>query len=217
MIIVLLGAPGSGKGTQATAISQKYKVPHISTGDIFRKSLSEGAPLGLKAKGFMEKGELVPDSLVVELVEERLQNPDVLSGFLLDGFPRTRVQAEALDSALSKDGKAIDHVVLLDVSEEKILSRLSGRRVCGSCGAVYHTDHNPPPPSLECPSCKGKIIQRPDDSLDSVKIRLKTYDDMTNPLIAYYEAKGLIRKINGDQDPKLVAEEIAKALGKSQS
>jgi adenylate kinase len=213
MIIILLGAPGSGKGTQAKAISQKFGVPHISTGDIFRKSLSEGAPLGLKAKAYMEKGELVPDSLVLELTEERLRNPDSLGGFLLDGFPRTKVQAEALDAALSKDKKAVDHVVLLEVPESVILSRLSGRRVCSSCGAVYHTDHNPPPQSMECPSCHGKIIQRPDDQLESVKVRLKTYDDLTNPLIAYYEAKGLIRKVNGNQDPKIVAEEIEKALG----
>jgi adenylate kinase len=213
MIIVLLGAPGSGKGTQAPALSQKFKVPHISTGDIFRKNLADGTPLGLKAKGYMEKGELVPDNLVLELVEDRLKNPDVKDGFLLDGFPRTRVQAEALDAALSKGGKGIDHVVLLDIPEEVILKRLSGRRVCSSCGAVFHTDRKPPPPSMECPSCdKGKIIQRPDDQLDSVKVRLKAYDDLTNPLIAYYEAKGLLRRVNGDLDPEGVGKEIEKVL-----
>jgi adenylate kinase len=212
MIIVLLGPPGSGKGTQATAISEFYKIPHISTGDIFRKNLAEGTALGLKAKGFMESGVLVPDDVVLELQEDRLKEPDCKNGFLLDGFPRTGVQAEAFDKSLAQSKKKIDHVVLLLVSDDLILQRLSGRRVCKSCGATYHLIYNPPPQDLICPKCKSEIYQRADDSMESIKVRLKVYNDLTDPLIAYYDKFGLIRRVKGDLSPKEVEEGILKAL-----
>ncbi|MDR2460819.1 MAG: adenylate kinase [Deltaproteobacteria bacterium] len=213
MIIVLLGPPGTGKGTQAAAIKERFSLPHISTGDIFRKNLADGTPLGLEAKGFMERGELVPDKLVLELVEDRLKNPDTEKGFLLDGFPRTEVQATQLDKALSSQGTGIDHVVLLLVPDEVIVGRLSGRRVCKSCGHVWHMDFNPPPAGGTCPDCGGEVYQRADDMAEAIENRLLVYKKETGPLISYYEAKGLIRQIDGNQSPQLVQEAIFKALG----
>jgi adenylate kinase len=213
MIIVLLGPPGTGKGTQAAAISSRYKAPHISTGDIFRKNLADGTPLGLEAKGYMERGELVPDGLVLKLVESRLTEQDASEGFLLDGFPRTKVQAEAFDADLAKANRKIDHVVLLEVPFDVIAKRLSGRRVCRSCGAGFHEIYDPPPADLKCPKCQGEIYQRADDSEASVKTRLEVYKELTDPLIAHYEKQGLIRRVDGDKSPKEVEAAIFKALG----
>ncbi|MDR2350824.1 MAG: adenylate kinase [Deltaproteobacteria bacterium] len=212
MIVVLLGPPGTGKGTQAAAISRRCGIPHVSTGDIFRKNLSLGTPLGLKAKDHMEKGELVPDELVLELVEDRLREDDARKGFLLDGFPRTAVQAQAFDSALSKLGRGIDHVVLLETGRDALVERLTGRRVCGKCGATFHTVHDKPPADSICPECGGEIIRRTDDMPESVKVRLKVYDDLTNPLIDYYDKRGLIRRVNGEKSPKEVEEAIVLAM-----
>jgi adenylate kinase len=212
VIIVLLGPPGTGKGTQAAAIRDRYGVPHISTGDIFRKNLAEGTPLGLKAKGYMEKGELVPDDLVLDLVADRLKEPDCDGGFLLDGFPRTSVQAEAFDSILAASGAAIDRVILLEVPNETVVGRLSGRRVCKSCGAVWHAEHNPPPGDLVCPKCSGEIYQRADDSSEAVLNRLLVYDRLTGPLIGYYDGKGLISRVDGTRSPVEVERAIAVAL-----
>jgi adenylate kinase len=212
MIIVLLGPPGTGKGTQAAAISSRFKIPHISTGDIFRANLSQGTPLGLKAKGYMEKGELVPDSLVLELVADRLSQDDCASGVLLDGFPRTQVQAERFDADLEKKGRKIDHVLLLEVPEEALVKRLSGRRVCRGCGASYHMDYSPPPPSMACPKCQGEIYQRADDQKEAILNRLKVYLELTDPLIAYYDKKALIRRVDGSLSPDAVKDLIFKAL-----
>ncbi|MDR1036308.1 MAG: adenylate kinase [Deltaproteobacteria bacterium] len=212
MIIVLLGPPGTGKGTQAAAIRDRFGVPHVSTGDIFRRNLAEGTPLGLQAKGYMEKGELVPDELVLDLVADRLKGPDCGGGFLLDGFPRTEVQAEGLDRFLEAGGTPLDHVVLLEVPDSTVVSRLSGRRVCRSCGAVWHATFNPPPADMKCPSCSGEIYQRADDSSDAVLNRLQVYARQTGPLIGYYDARGLVRRVDGTMPPAEVEKAIAAVL-----
>jgi adenylate kinase len=212
VIIVLLGPPGTGKGTQAAAVRNRFRIPHISTGDIFRRNLAEGTPLGLEAKGYMEKGELVPDGLVLDLVADRLRGPDCRDGFLLDGFPRTEVQAEALDRLLSGAGRSIDHVVLLEAPDETVVDRLAGRRVCKSCGAVWHVTHNPPPADLVCPECSGEIYQRADDAAEAVLNRLRVYVRQTGPLIGYYDAKGLIRRVDGSRPPAEVVEALFRSL-----
>jgi adenylate kinase len=212
MILVLLGAPGVGKGTQAAALAARFKVPHISTGDIFRRNLADGTPLGLKAKGFMERGELVPDALVLDLVHDRLKEPDARGGFLMDGFPRTRVQAEEFDRQLRSIGLKIDHVVLLEVNADVLVKRLSGRRVCRQCGMSFHVEFNPPPKDNVCPACGGEIYQRKDDSEEAIKNRLKVYDELTSPLIEYYGGQGLIRRVDGDGAPKQVENRIAQAV-----
>jgi adenylate kinase len=213
VIIILLGPPGVGKGTQATAIKNRYQVPHISTGDIFRRNLAEGTPLGLEAKGYMEKGELVPDALVLDLVDSRLKEPDCKGGFLLDGFPRTPVQAEGLDRLLAARGVKVDHVVLLEVPDQTVVDRLAGRRVCKSCGGVWHLTHNPPPVDLICVSCGGEIYQRADDSPEAVLNRLNVYARQTGPLIGYYGDKGLIRPVDGTGSPPDVEKAVFAALG----
>ncbi|MDR1313372.1 MAG: adenylate kinase [Deltaproteobacteria bacterium] len=212
MIIVLLGPPGTGKGTQAAAVKTRFQVPHISTGDILRRNLAEGTPLGLKAKGYMEAGELVPDGLVLDLVAERLKEPDCSGGFLLVGFPRTSVQAEALDKLLAASASPIDHVVLLEVPDGTVVDRLSGRRVCKSCGAVWHATFNPPPAGMVCPKCSGDIYQRADDSSEAVLNRLQVYARQTGPLIGYYDAKGLIRRVDGSKSPQEVEAAIFASL-----
>jgi adenylate kinase len=212
VIIVLLGPPGTGKGTQAAAICARFGVPHVSTGDIFRRNLAEGTPLGLKAKGYMETGELVPDALVLDLVADRLKEPDCAGGFLLDGFPRTVPQAEGLDAALAAAGTPVDHVVLLEVPDGTVVERLSGRRVCRSCGAVWHAAHNPPPGDMKCPKCSGQIYQRADDASEAVLNRLKVYARQTGPLVGHYDARGLIRRVDGTRSPAEVERAIGAAL-----
>lgn len=199
MKIILLGPPGAGKGTQAKSISNKYKIPHISTGDIFRKNISEKTVLGIEAKKFMDNGQLVPDSLTIDLVKSRLQEDDCSNGFLLDGFPRTVAQAEALDEFLNDTNIKLDTTLLIDVPREFILERMTGRRVCPSCGASYHVSFNPPKREGKCDICGSEIIQRADDSAATVNKRLDVYEAQTQPLIDYYTEKGLLSKVDGTQ------------------
>lgn len=199
MRIVLLGGPGSGKGTQAKKLVDKLGIPQVSTGDIFRAALKEGTPMGLKAKTYMDKGELVPDEVVIGVVEERLAKPDLDPGFMLDGFPRTLPQAEALDKILAAQRKPIDHAILVDVPAEDLVARLSGRRTCknSKCGMMYHVEFNPPKKGGICDACGQELYQRDDDTETTVRERLAVYDKQTAPLIDYYEKKGLLRRVAG--------------------
>ncbi len=199
MRIVLLGGPGSGKGTQAKKLTEKIGVPQISTGDIFRAALKEGTPMGLKAKTYMDKGELVPDDVVIGVVEERLSKPDLDNGYMLDGFPRTLPQAQALDNILNGQQKSIDHAILVDVPDEELVARLSGRRTCrnSDCGAMFHVMFNPPKKEGICDKCGAELYQRDDDSEATIRERLTVYNNQTAPLIEYYQGKGLLRRVKG--------------------
>ncbi len=199
MRIVLLGGPGSGKGTQAQKLINKLGVPQISTGDIFRAAVKEGTPMGLKAKAFMEQGELVPDDVVIGVVEERLTKPDLDKGYMLDGFPRTVGQAQALDKILASQSKGLNHVVLVDVPDEELVKRLSGRRTCrnSDCGKMYHVMFNPPKKEGTCDACGSELYQRADDSEATIRERLSVYNSQTAPLIDYYDKKGLLRRVEG--------------------
>ena len=210
MKIVLLGPPGAGKGTQSVVLSKKYKMPHISTGDILREAVKAQLPLGIKAKSFMDKGELVPDEIVTGIVIERLKKPDAQKGYILDGFPRTLKQAEDLDVALNAMSSGIDMVVYFETSAKTAVERLSGRRVCKSCGFNYHIKNIPPKKEGVCDKCGGALFQRPDDNEKTVLNRLKVYEDQTKPLIAYYTNKGILEKVSGD----LGVEELFKVLSK---
>lgn len=211
--LVLLGPPGAGKGTQATKIAEKYQIPHISTGDIFRKNVKEGTPLGKKAKEYMDKGELVPDDLVIELVLDRIMEADCKEGFLLDGFPRTVYQAEQFDKFLSEKTMAVDHVLDIDVAKEELMERMIGRRVCRNCGATYHIKNMPPKKEGVCDVCGGEIYQRADDTESTVANRIQVYEDQTMPLVAYYEKAGNIAHINGSGTLDQVFAEIVTVLG----
>lgn len=213
MRMILLGPPGAGKGTQAKLISEKYSIPHISTGDIFRKNISEKTPLGIKAKEYMDKGQLVPDELTIDLVKDRLTNEDCKGGFLLDGFPRTVKQAEALEDFLRDKGKAIDTALLINVPNEFILERMTGRRVCPSCGASYHIKYNPPIHGDKCDVCGSDIIQRKDDSEETVSERLDVYKKQTQPLIDFYKEKNLLSVVDGTKAINEVFEGICALLG----
>jgi adenylate kinase len=214
MRIVLLGGPGSGKGTQAQKLTTKLAVPQISTGDIFRAALKEGTPMGLKAKTFMEKGELVPDDVVIGVVEERLTKPDLDKGYMLDGFPRTLPQAEALDKILQSQGKNIDHAILVDVPDEELVGRLSGRRTCknSDCGAMFHVMFNAPKKEGICDKCGAELYQRADDSEATIRERLTVYNDATAPLINFYEKKGLLRRVKGVGPIEEIFAQIEKVL-----
>ncbi|MCL7414169.1 MAG: adenylate kinase [ANME-2 cluster archaeon] len=196
MNLVLLGAPGAGKGTQAMKISQLYNIPHISTGDILRDNIERGTQLGLQAKEFMERGELVPDSLLIGIIENRLSEPDTDKGFLLDGYPRTIPQAQALGDILDHIGKELDAVIDIEVPDDVLVKRLAGRRMC-RCGASYHVIFNPPDVDGKCDHCGGELYQRDDDAEDAVKTRLVSYYELTYPLIGYYTEKGLLKSVNG--------------------
>jgi len=200
MKIVMLGAPGAGKGTQAKMIASKYGIPHISTGDIFRANIKNGTELGKKAKQFMDQGLLVPDELTVDLVIDRLSQDDCAKGYILDGFPRTIPQAEALDTALKARGEALDYAVDVDVPDENIVSRMSGRRACTGCGATYHIVHNPSKKGDVCEVCGETLVLRDDDKPETVQKRLTVYHDQTQPLIDYYSAKGILKTVDGTQD-----------------
>lgn len=213
MNIILLGPPGAGKGTQAKLISEKYSIPHISTGDIFRKNISEKTPLGVKAKSYMDKGQLVPDELTIDLVKDRLQQEDCKNGFLLDGFPRTVAQAEALDKFLHEDNQSINSALLIDVPQEYILERMTGRRVCNSCGASYHVKFNPSKVDGKCDICGSNLIQRKDDSEETVRERLDVYSKQTQPLVQYYSDKKVLSTIDGTREIKEVFENISDILG----
>jgi adenylate kinase len=197
MRIVLLGGPGSGKGTQAKKLIDKLGIPQISTGDIFRGALKEGTPMGLKAKTYMDKGELVPDDVVIGVVEERLAKPDLDKGYMLDGFPRTLAQAEALDKILNGQSKSLHHAILVDVPDEELVGRLSGRRTCRGCGAMFHVMFNKPKQEGVCDVCGAELYQRDDDSEATIRERLTVYNLQTAPLIDYYDAKGLLRRVEG--------------------
>ncbi|MDM5205562.1 adenylate kinase [Cytobacillus kochii] len=200
MNLVLMGLPGAGKGTQAERIVEKYGIPHISTGDMFRAAIKEETPLGLEAKSFMDKGELVPDEVTIGIVRERLGKPDCEKGFLLDGFPRTVAQADALENILSDLSRKIDYVINIDVDQEILMERLTGRRICKSCGATYHLVFNPPTKEGECDRCGGELYQREDDNEATVKNRLDVNIKQTKPLLDFYENKGYLRNINGQQE-----------------
>jgi len=200
MNLLIMGAPGAGKGTQAVLIKEKYNIPHISTGDMFRDAIKSGSKVGLLAKEYMEKGELVPDEVTIEIVKERLMQADCNNGFLLDGFPRTIAQADALDSILKTLGKEIDKVINLVVDEDILVFRISGRRVCKVCGATYHVVNKKPQVENVCDVCGGEIIQRADDSVETVTNRIKVYYEKTRPLLDYYDKKGLLVNIDGSSD-----------------
>lgn len=213
MIIILLGPPGAGKGTQAGAISSKYNIPHISTGDIFRANLKEGTPLGLEAKKYMDAGALVPDELVVRIVGDRLDAPDAAGGALLDGFPRTVGQAEALSDYLGRKGRRVDHCLCLEVPDAALVSRLAGRRMCRECGAGFHVEFSPPPADGRCSQCGGEIYQRDDDMEATIQNRLKVYHEQTSPLAAWYKERGLLRTIDGQGPVEEIKKRIFAALG----
>jgi len=210
--LILLGPPGAGKGTQAEFIVEKYGVPHISTGDIFRKNIKEGTSLGTRAKAYMDRGELVPDALVVEIVEDRLKEADCKNGFLLDGFPRTEFQAEQLDGVLEKIGVSLDAVLNIKVNPELLIERAVGRRICKNCGATFHIVNNPTKVADVCDKCGGPLYQRSDDVEETVKNRINVYMKETAPLIQYYETRGKLIDIDGEQDIKVVSDAIVKAL-----
>jgi len=212
MIIILLGPPGAGKGTQAVAIAEKIHLPHVSTGDIFRANLKDGTPLGLEAKKYMDAGTLVPDDLVVRLVVDRLSAPDARGGVLLDGFPRTAAQAEALSEFLAAAGRTIKCCLSLKVTDEVILTRLSGRRLCRNCGAGYHLTFSPPPADGRCGRCGGEIYQRDDDREEILKKRLDVFHLQTNPLTHWYEDHGLLRTIDGEGPVEEITKRIFAAL-----
>lgn len=213
MNIVLLGPPGAGKGTQARNISRRYNIPHVSTGDIFRRAVAEQMELGRKAKAYMDKGELVPDEIVIAIVLERLAKPDCNNGFLLDGFPRTILQAVELDRALAAYGKTIDVALNIKVERAELVRRLTGRRVCRNCGANYHIDYNPSKEAGKCDVCGGELYQRDDDSEASVLNRLRIYDEQTEPLISYYAQFDKLENIDGSKSIEKVFEQIDKLIG----
>ncbi len=211
--LVLLGAPGSGKGTQAERIVARHAVPHISTGDILREAVANGTELGATAKRYMDAGELVPDEVIIDIMRARLGEPDALGGFLLDGFPRTIEQAEALDAMLADAGRALSHVILLEVPEEELVQRLSGRRMCRRCGANFNVVFSPPRREGVCDSCGGELYQRSDDNEETVRNRLEVYRRQTEPLIGYYERLGLIRRFfGGGRGPDDVYREVEALL-----
>ncbi|MCM3006758.1 adenylate kinase [Priestia koreensis] len=213
MNLVLMGLPGAGKGTQAERIVENYDIPHISTGDMFRAAMKEGTELGLEAKSYIDKGELVPDEVTIGIVRERLSKDDCEKGFLLDGFPRTVAQADALETMLAELGRKIDYVINIDVDQSVLMERLTGRRICKDCGATYHLVFNPPAKEGVCDKCGGELYQRADDNSETVATRLEVNVKQTKPLLAFYEEKGYLRNVNGQQDINDVFEDVRKLLG----
>lgn len=213
MKIIMLGAPGAGKGTQAKMIAEKYGVPHVSTGDIFRANIKNGTELGKEAKQYMDKGQLVPDELTVKILLDRVAQPDCENGYVLDGFPRTIPQAQVLDKELTKLGDAIDYAINVDVPDENIVKRMSGRRACVTCGATYHIEHIPPKKEGICDKCGSELILRDDDKPETVLNRLKVYHEQTQPLIDFYNEKGVLRTVDGTVEMKDVFAAIAAILG----
>ena len=213
MKIIMLGAPGAGKGTQAKKIAEKYSIPHISTGDIFRANIKNGTELGKKAKTYMDQGLLVPDELVVDLVVDRVNQEDCVNGYVLDGFPRTIPQAEVLDQALNVLGQSMDYAINVEVPDENIVNRMSGRRACVDCGATYHIVYAPTKEENVCDNCHGELILRDDDKPETVQKRLNVYHEQTQPLIDYYTDKKILVEVDGTVDINLVFDAIVKILG----
>lgn len=213
MKIIMLGAPGAGKGTQAKMIADQYQIPHISTGDIFRFNIKNGTDLGKEAKTYMDKGELVPDELTVRILLDRVAKEDCKNGYVLDGFPRTIPQAEVLDEELSKRDEKVDFAINVEVPDENIVKRMSGRRACVNCGATYHIVHVPPKTEGICDKCGKELILRDDDKEETVKNRLSVYHQQTQPLIDFYEAKGVLRTVDGTIDMMDVFKSITDILG----
>ena len=215
MKIIMLGAPGAGKGTQAKMIADKYGIPHVSTGDIFRANIKNGTQLGMEAKQYMDQGLLVPDELTVKILLDRVAQDDCKNGYVLDGFPRTIPQAEVLDKALTELGDKIDYAIDVDVPDENIVRRMGGRRACLSCGATYHIEHIPPKKEGVCDTCGQELVLRDDDKPETVQNRLNVYHEQTQPLIEFYKAKGVLRTVDGTVDMKDVFAAIVDILGKS--
>lgn len=213
MKIIMLGAPGAGKGTQAKMIADKYGVPHISTGDIFRANIKNGTELGMEAKKYMDQGLLVPDELTVRILLDRVAQDDCKNGYVLDGFPRTIPQAEVLDSELTKLGDHIDYAINVDVPDENIVKRMSGRRACLTCGATYHIEHVPPKKEGICDVCGSKLVLRDDDKPETVKNRLNVYHEQTQPLIDFYTEKGVLKTVDGTVPMEEVFAAITAILG----
>ena len=214
MKLIMLGAPGAGKGTQAARVAVELQIPHISTGDIFRANIKNGTELGKKAKAFMDAGKLVPDELTCDLVADRIAKDDCANGFILDGFPRTIPQAEALDKVLVSRGEKVDYAVNIDVPDEAIISRMSVRRACVTCGATYHIQFNPPKKEGICDNCGGELILREDDKPETVKTRLNVYHEQTQPLIDFYQAKGVLVTVDGTQALDDVFKAVLAKIGK---
>ena len=212
MRVVLLGPPGAGKGTHAGVVTETCKIPHISTGDMFRAAIKNGTPVGLEAKSYMDKGELVPDSVVCKMVEERISEADCVNGFLLDGFPRTMAQAKALDAALAVKGQKIDLVINLQCSDEVVLGRLTTRRVCRTCGAIYNVNSKPPKVEGVCDVDGGEVYQRSDDTVETITNRLSVYKAQTAELIDYYRGNGVLKDVKADVDKNETAEAIRSLL-----
>lgn len=212
MNILFMGPPGAGKGTQAEKVTETFGIPHISTGDAFRLAMKEGTPLGRKAKEYVDQGLLVPDDVTNGIVRERLRQDDCQNGFLLDGYPRTIPQAEALDGMLAEMGKRLEHVINLKVDRSLLLARLTGRRICKACGATYHMVFHPPKREGVCDKCAGELFQRSDDTEEKVGTRLDEYTNKTAPLLDYYREKGLLREVDGEQDIDRVTAAIAAIL-----
>lgn len=213
MKIIMLGAPGAGKGTQAKKIAEKYGIPHISTGDIFRANIKGGTELGMKAKSYMDQGQLVPDDVTIGMLLDRISQADCENGYVLDGFPRTIPQAESLTEALEKRGEKMDFAVDVDVPDEAIVTRMGGRRACLKCGATYHVDFNPPKAEGVCDKCQDKLVLRDDDKPETVQKRLTVYHDQTQPLIDYYKGQGILVTVDGTKELNQVFQDIAAVLG----
>jgi len=214
MNIIFLGPPGAGKGTQAKILVEKYGIPQISTGDMLREHVAKGTGLGVKAKEYMEKGQLVPDEIILSMVKERLSQPDAQKGFILDGFPRTVAQAEALDKMLEEMGKKIEFVLALIVPDEELVARLTGRRTCKNCGMMYHIKFKPPKVEGKCDACGGELYQRPDDNEETVRNRLKVYHEQTAPLIEYYRKKGVLFEVDGSKSIEEITQQLINILEK---
>lgn len=214
MRLLIMGRPGAGKGTQAANIKEYYGIPHISTGDMFRAAIKEGTELGKLAKSYMDKGALVPDEVTIGIVKERLLKDDCKKGFLLDGFPRNVLQAEALDSFMKEQGISLDAVLDVNVDASILIRRIVGRRICKTCGATYHIDFNKPKKEGICNNCGTPLIQRADDTIETAGSRLEVYDKQTAPLLAYYEKQNLLKTVNGDQELNKVFEDIKAVLAK---
>lgn len=213
MRVILMGPPGAGKGTQAEKLIEYYRIPHISTGDMFRAAIKDQTPLGMKAKEYMDAGGLVPDEVTIGIVAERIKQDDCKNGFMLDGFPRTAAQADALGKILSDLNVTLNGVVNIEVDDETLLQRLTGRRICKKCGATYHMVFNPPAKEGVCDKCGGELYQRSDDTLETAQNRLKVYNDQTEPLIAYYNEQGILKRVQGKQDIDKVLQDINSVLG----